>query len=397
MPFLYLTVLSKISHYDYIIAGAGASGLSLLCYLLEQPNLAHKKILLLDAEKKDKNDKTWCFWQVEKSPFESCIKYIWDKMYFHSPQFSVLLDIAPYRYKMLNSLDFYAYCLGKIVQNLQVTFCQEKVLHIQQDGTVITAQNQYEGDYIFSSIPAEVPRLLNKHYLLQHFKGWFIETQQPIFDQPTLMDFRVAQHGDCRFMYVLPTSSTSALIEYTAFSKQVLTQAEYDAELEKYITQQLGITQYNIVHTEIGVIPMTNAPFESQKSEKVIQIGTLGGYTKPSTGYTFSFIQKKCQKIAQNLAQNLPPLHSFTSQQFSKYYLYDSIFLRVLSEYDYPSYQVFVDMFKKLPADLCLRFLDEETHLLEDLRVMNSVDKITFTKAALYEIKQNIFGNLLKK
>ena len=47
-----------------------------------------------------------------------------------------------------------------------------------------------------------------------------------------------------------------------------------------------------------------------------------------------------------------------------------------------------------MPAALCLRFLDEETHLLEDLRVMNSVDKITFTKAAMYEIKQNIFGNL---
>lgn len=394
MPLLYSIILSKISHYDYIIAGAGASGLSLLCYLLQQPNLTHRKILLLDAEKKDKNDKTWCFWQVGKSPFESCIKHSWDKMYFHSPKFSALLSIAPYRYKMLNSLDFYEHCLNKMTQNPQVTFCQEKVLDIQTNGTVITTQQSYKGEYVFSSIPAEIPRLPNKHYLLQHFKGWFIETKQPIFDQPTLMDFRVAQQGDCRFMYVLPTSPTSALIEYTAFSKQVLPEAEYDAALEKYITQQLGITQYNIVHTEFGVIPMTNAPFESQKSEKVIQIGTLGGYTKASTGYTFSFIQKKCRSIAENLAQNLPPLHRFTALTNNKYYLYDSIFLRVLSECDYPPYQVFVDMFSKLPTALCLRFLDEETNLLEDLRVMNSVDKITFIKAAMHEIKQNIFGNL---
>ncbi|GAB3824620.1 hypothetical protein GCM10028895_33210 [Pontibacter rugosus] len=38
-------------HYDYIIAGAGAAGLSLLCYLLEEPALRQKKILLLDREK----------------------------------------------------------------------------------------------------------------------------------------------------------------------------------------------------------------------------------------------------------------------------------------------------------------------------------------------------------
>ena len=37
------------------------------------------------------------------------------------------------------------------------------------------------------------------------------------------------------FTYVLPTSETTALVEYTLFSKKLLQQEQYDSELKNYI------------------------------------------------------------------------------------------------------------------------------------------------------------------
>ena len=49
------------------------------------------------------------------------------------------------------------------------------------------------------------------------------------------MDFSVAQKGNTRFMYVLPTSENEALLEYTLFSKDLLLKEEYEVEIQHYI------------------------------------------------------------------------------------------------------------------------------------------------------------------
>ena len=119
-----------IQEYDYIIAGAGAAGLSLLCYLLEEPVLQHKTILLLDREKKEVNDRTWCFWQIEEGPFESCLRHQWQHLHFYSEGFSSLLDIHPYRYKMLESASFYNFCWTKASAAKNVTMVEDEILSI---------------------------------------------------------------------------------------------------------------------------------------------------------------------------------------------------------------------------------------------------------------------------
>ena len=78
--------------------------------------------------------------------------------------------------------------------------------------------------------------------------GWNPGTEQEIFnpEQAMFMDFSVEQKGNTRFMYVLPTSKTEALLEYTLFSHSHLETSEYESEIELYI-QKLGITNYKIV------------------------------------------------------------------------------------------------------------------------------------------------------
>jgi lycopene beta-cyclase len=52
-------------------------------------------------------------------------------------------------------------------------------------------------------------------------------------DQATFMDFRWSKKA-IPVLYVLPTSTTEALLEYTLFSHD-LPKEEYEQEIEKYI------------------------------------------------------------------------------------------------------------------------------------------------------------------
>ena len=65
-----------------------------------------------------------------------------------------------------------------------------------------------------------------------------------------------------------PTSSTEALLEYTLFSKDLLSKEAYETEIENYI-KKLGITEYEIVEKERGNIPMTCFPFWKKNSKNI--------------------------------------------------------------------------------------------------------------------------------
>src|SRR5688572_12426028 len=93
--------------YDYIIAGAGCAGLSLLARLIRSNQFNDKKILLIDREPKNKNDRTWCFWEKDTGFFEDLVYCRWNKLWFHGKNFSRRYEISPYQYKMIRGIDFY--------------------------------------------------------------------------------------------------------------------------------------------------------------------------------------------------------------------------------------------------------------------------------------------------
>lgn len=379
---------NNIPHYDYIIVGSGAAGLSLLCYLLKEPATKYKQILLLDRSAKQSNDRTWCFWQKESSPFEEIVSMAWDQLYFQTKEMTKALQIAPYQYKMIKSLDFYQHCFKLIGRHENVTFEQTSISKVE-DNLVYTTGQTYQAEYIFNSVFYDIKRNEDTLHFLQHFAGWYIETPTPNFDvdKPMLMDFNIEQKHDCSFVYVFPLSETVALVEYTLFSEQELTVEEYQIALKDYVQNVLKIEDYTIIEKEAGVIPMTGGFIAKRLSPHIINIGTAGGNSKPSTGYTFSFIQKYCAAIVNNLANKRDPLHKI-ERHFSKFLLYDLILLRVLQRKQVLAWEVFQCLFEKLPANLVLRFLDEETNLWEDIRVMNSVQKWPFIKAAFHEVTQ---------
>jgi lycopene beta-cyclase len=372
--------------YDYVITGAGCAGLSLALHMIYDRKLAGKKILLIDKNSKDSNDRTWCFWQKGKGLFESIVYKQWQRLCFYGEGFSHELTIAPYQYKMVRGIDFYDYCLKIIGQHENVDILFEKVDSVFSDtttGVVVNGQKIY-ADYVFNSILFKKPKLSRSDsWLLQHFKGWVIETKESYFtDAATLMDFRTDQRFGTAFCYVLPFNRNKALIENTVLSTELLQQEQYEEGLRSYIKDVLKIPVYEIVEKEFGVIPMTNFKFPSRHNN-IIHIGTAGGQTKGSSGYTFQFIQKQSTAIANVLAITGKPFVQTTPGRFN---FYDSVLLKVLLKGSVSGEKIFSDLFKKNPVNKVFKFLDNETSLSEELKIISSLPTMPFLKAGLRQM-----------
>ena len=300
--------------YDYIIAGSGCAGLILLYSILNQPKLSHKKILILDRDQKTENDRTWCFWEKKPGLFETIVFHKWDNLIFKTEKFSKQFHLEEYSYKMIRGIDFYQKVLAfaKNFPNVEFIYGAIESLDNSEDtASVVVDSEVFTSDYIFNSTSLLHPTIDKSNTLLQHFEGWVIKTDSPKFDKTvgTLMDFSVGQENGATFMYVLPTSETEALIEYTLFSPELLKKEDYKTAIKKYLKEDLAIENYEIQHTEFGVIPMTMAKFDRFKSanSRIINIGTSGGFTKASSGYTFQFIQKNSEEIVSKLLENKSP------------------------------------------------------------------------------------------
>lgn len=368
--------------YDYIILGAGAAGLSLVHYILNS-ELRDSKVLLVDRDTKELNDRTWCFWEKEAGPFESIIHKRWESALFKSAYHSETLDLKPFEYKMIRGADFYGFIKSQISKVTNVDFKVGEAQAVTDDNAepkVVVGGDTFVASYIFDSRFALSDIQLRKkdHLTLQHFKGWFIKTTKPSFDPETLtfMDFDIPQLGGTRFMYVLPFSEDRALIEFTLFTSDILEDREYVDQLKSYINEGLGIVKYEIVEEEFGVIPMSTAKFNRGEG-RVIKIGTAAGLSKGSTGFTFQRIQEDCNAIVQGLCSG-----SLTFRKSSpRFNFYDEILLNVLATNKLSGEEVFGKLFQRNTTETVLSFLNEKTRFSEELGIMMKSPTIPFTKA----------------
>ncbi len=373
--------------YDLIFAGTGLAGLSLVMRLIDNGWVKGKKILLADRDAKKTNDRTWCFWELGDGHFEALVHARWDRMWFRSHHGSELLGLSPYSYKLIRGIDLYEHCFRAIGNEPGITFLQtpiDRVFSDPGDGTGIMAGGKtYKAKYVLNSIRNDAQLHRNRSVdLLQHFKGWWIRTAGEVFDPSigTLMDFSTPQRNGATFFYVLPVSSSEALIEYTVFSEDLLPREEYDHALREHL-QRLQIGDHEILQEEFGVIPMTDAAFPAGQGN-IINIGTAGGCTKPSTGYTFQFVQEHSASIADALSRNIDPRkvavpHSGRSR------FYDAVFLNVLKNDPTGSDRIFSQLFMKNRPDRILRFLEGKSSFGEDLSVIGSMPTLPFLKAAI--------------
>jgi lycopene beta-cyclase len=381
--------------YDYIISGGGGSGLITAYRMSRDPWFDDKEVLIIEKENKNSNDRTWCYWEEGTGEWDGLLNKKWNKIYFGSPGVNIHTEIIPFEYKMLRSKDLYSFLKAETIKKKNFDFHIDNVSDIRSDeisAEVVTSGGTFRSNFLLNSIPQFNP-IRNESvypYLKQHFVGWFIQTEKPTFnpDEAVFMDFNIPQNGNTRFIYVLPLSETEALVEYTLFSEQLLEFHEYEDGIRSYLEAK-GIEEYSIIEKESGNIPMTCFPFHMSNSERVLHIGSAGGWTKASTGFTFANISKKTKKLIPFLKTS-GDMRLFHKPD--KYHYYDRIFIEVLSANNACGTEIFSSLFKSVPVQMILKFLNDETTLSQDLRIiLQTQPKSDFTMAFFRSVFKQLY------
>ncbi len=382
-----------LSHkYDYAVIGGGAAGLSFICHLIDQGGLDNgQRLLLVDPEIKKGHDHTWSWWEREPGFFDHLVYKSWERLSVKDDRYSLDLPLDKYRYKLIRSTEFYAHCNQLIADHPAVERLQAKASNITQeeDSLRFEADGQvYEAQWGFSSLaPVLDFRRLKSPYLDQHFRGWFVKTDQSAFDSglATPMDFRTEQEGETRFFYVLPFSEDQALIEMAIFSNDIWTADRYDAALKDYTERYWAKAgTYQIEYTEQGVIPMTTHRFPSH-DVRLIYIGIAGGHARASTGYTFFNIQRQVKALAEQLVKQ-GRISKVKAVWPIRHRMYDATLLRILQEGRMPGSQVFTDLFRENPTERLLAFLNGESTISQELSLMSSTRIRTFAAGFFREV-----------
>ncbi|MFJ5802220.1 lycopene cyclase family protein [Streptomyces decoyicus] len=366
---------------DAVIVGAGAAGLSLAYRLCEPTADARRlRVLLVDAPRGPltPQERTWCYWEAPGGAFDSALTASWERLRVHGPDGAATRGRpAPFRYKMLRSRDFEALVGARLSGKdtvVRVAATVESVRDVA-GGAEVRGRDEagrpvaLRARWAFDSRPAvRLPPA--RTTLQQHFRGWFVESLRPAFDTTTadLMDFRTPQPArGLSFGYVLPLSEHTALVEYTEFSRQIAETTAYERALGQYTAQVLGLDAFRVTAVEQGVIPMTDARFPRRVGRSVFRIGTAGGATRPSTGYTFAAVQRQSALIAAALLAGRPPLPPPPHPAWHR--ALDAVLLRALDSGRVDGAELFTGLFRTVPMERLLRFLDGRSRLWEDVTI----------------------------
>lgn len=385
-----------MNHYHHIFTGGGLATLMTLSEMVKQNLVKDKTILVIEKEEKNSNDRTWCYWDSTSS-YNEIIHKKWTKTWFICPNKKIEMKLAPYQYKMIRSSQFYELLINDLKKHPNIIFIKDEVVDFHEMGEyclVKTKTNTYTTNQIFNSIynPSWINKQ-NKYPLIQqHFLGWIVQTKEAVFtpDCPTFMDFSIPQKHHTRFMYVLPFSEHNALVEYTLFSKNLLRKDEYEIAIKDYL-KEIGVSEYEIIEKEYGNIPMTCYPFWKKNTKNIIHIGSAGGWTKASTGFTFKNSTKKSKELIEFI-QHHDDFRKWGKK--NKFWFYDVLLIDILYRYNHLGGSLFTSIFKNGNATLIFKFLDEETSIFEDLLVIWKCPKIIFIKALSKRVLNKI--NLFK-
>jgi lycopene beta-cyclase len=206
-----------------------------------------------------------------------------------------------------------------------------------------------------------------------------------------LMDFRASQVDGPHFFYVLPLSTTEALVENTYLFPTNVSPARHRLEIADYLRRRYDLDPgcCEVLEEESGAIPMTTSRLPiGASSSRITPIGLAGGAARPSSGYAFLRIQRQARHLAERISAGESA--SFDQEQGvlgpAKYQFFDAIFLRTLLDRPDLAPRIFARMFARARASSVVRFLGEKSTLLDDLRIVNALPKLPFMTAALRSI-----------
>jgi lycopene beta-cyclase len=362
--------------YDAVLLGAGGAGQLVLLALTERdPDL---RVAVVDPAERTGWDRTWCFWAAGESLVDEVVEGRWRRLLLagggRDPQ---VLDLDPLTYRLVRSDAVYALAARRLgaATRLRVDRVRASAGRVVEDGrgaVVETSAGALRASWVLDSRPSPPARPAGVTWV-QSFVGRVLPAAAApdLGGVPVFMDFRTAQPArGLSFGYCLPLAGGAVLVEYTEFGPRPLDPGHAEPALDAYLALLGGDPAASPIHVERGAIPMTDAPFARRAGARTVRLGTAGGATRPSTGYTFAAMTRQAEAVATALAVGSPPAPPAAYP--ARHRVLDGALLRALDDglVDGPAF--FRRLFARHPAERVLRFLDGASTPAEELRIMAS-------------------------
>lgn len=228
-----------------------------------------------------------------------------------------------------------------------------------------------------------------KNSLVQHFIGQIVKTPKPCFnpEKAMLMDFRCDQSRGIHFIYMLPFSTDTALIESTFFSKKLHADETYLNAISDYMRAVVGQPEFTVIQSEKGRIPMAEL---AKHDPNLLGIGSNGGCLRASSGYAFSFIQKQVSHLATMLANGdkIQQQNQIKNPIRRADRWMDRIFLAVISHHPHQAPKLFMKMAKALTGDEFASFMSGQAGIKTYLKIISAMPKGLFLSYAFAAFKE---------
>lgn len=381
-----------VATYDVAIIGAGVSGL-VLAWLLEESALADRTVLLVDGARDDDELRTLSFWSPGPMALERLVRHEWRVLRVHVDGGAHDVPIQEHTYRSLFFADLQRETKARLALrpgNRVVTGRVEVIVPDGSGAALTVGDRVFRARWVFDSRfhlrDFQVDRR-RYHLLRQHFYGWVVGTPADVFDPAvaTLLDFRVDLPLGTGFFYVLPFSGREALVE-------LVTLEPVDAEplTRAYLSRVFGVDEVEFVDRESGISPMTEQPFPWREGRCVRRIGVASGRIKASTGYALTRIVDDCTSIVRSLERHG---HPFARPRNSVVHrVLDAVLLEIWGSRPAEIPAIFGAMFLRNPADRVLRFLDERASVGDVLRLILTLPKRPFLRAAFRWVGRRVTG-----
>jgi lycopene beta-cyclase len=376
--------MTAAANFDLIILGGGCAGLSLATELAHLGGTSPHAVVL-ESRQTYSHDRTWCYFKSDHSLARTDAQHTWQSMRVASSSGNIALDCGAARYEMVNAGQFY--------KNAQLTLGQSDQIDLKM-GVVVTKPPEKQNDvwridtdlgtlysrYVVDTRPAQLPHR-DGATLWQSFYGEEIECDVGIFDVACgdLMDFAAADACGARqvlpeavcFVYILPTTTKRALIEFTVFGPDPLPPESLHALHANAVALRFGSAAYSVLRSEHGVLPMGATPPVAVGDASYVLAGLTAGGARPSSGYAFARIQRWASSCAFSLATGNGPLGHAPDRLIQR--VMDALFLKLVRARPDLAPELFVALFAGTDPQSVIRFLSDRATLGDYARVVASL------------------------